>query len=336
MLLSVWDPATVLSALAIALMLDALFGDPAWLWRRTSHPVAWAGVVIGWCDRLLNRGDSGPVQQYAAGAAMIGVVLALAILAGHGLSNFLALNPNGWWLEGFCVAILLSQRGLYLHVRAVSRAFAAGGIDDAREAVAHIVGRDPARLDQAGICRAAIESLAENHSDGVIAPVFWYLLFGLPGLFAYKMLNTADSMVGYRDARHRQFGWAAARLDDVANYLPARIDAVLIAVAAVVMPTRRPRAGPVMAWRAAWNDARRHRSVNAGWPEAAMAGALGLALAGPRVYDSAVVDDAWMNRDGATDAEPADIDRALRLYVAATGLLWAPVLAALLIVPGPA
>jgi adenosylcobinamide-phosphate synthase len=178
-------------------------------------------------------------------------------------------------------------------------------------AVSRIVGRDPEALDEAGVCRAAIESTAENFSDGIVAPAFWYLIAGLPGILAYKAVNTADSMIGHRSDRYRAFGWAAARLDDLLNYIPARISGALLTAAA-------PAVGGSAkgALNAMLRDARKHRSANAGWPEAAMAGALGLALAGPRIYASGRVEDAWMNASGRPNAKPSDIASALRLLVA--------------------
>jgi adenosylcobinamide-phosphate synthase len=306
MLLSIWEPQMILAGLAVALVLDALVGDPRWL----PHPVAAAGAVIGWVDTALNRPEFGAGVRRGLGVATVLVLLTAAAAVGWGLSRLFALAPSGGWLiEGVCVALLLAQRSLYDHVRAVRRAFESG-LQTARGAVAHIVGRDSAQLDEPGICRAAIESLAENQSDGVVAPVFWYLLFGLPGLLAYKTLNTADSMIGYRSERHRAFGWAAARLDDLANYLPARLSALMF------VATAGRRVGDV--WRTTRHDGPRHDSVNAGWPEAAMAGALGLALAGPRSYGGTETDGAWMNHEGRRDATPEDIGRALRRYLIAT------------------
>jgi adenosylcobinamide-phosphate synthase len=326
MLLSLRDPSALLASLMLALVLDAVFGEPGWLWNRVAHPVALAGRLIDRCDRRLNRPRLGATERRIRGTALIIALLALAILVGLVLSRLFVVVPGGWVFEAIVVSALLAQRSLYDHVRAVADAFRSGGLEAARSAVADIVGRDPTRLDDAGVCRAAIESLAENHNDGIVAPVFWYTLFGLPGLFAYKMLNTADSMIGYRNDRYRDFGWAAARLDDGANYVAARLDALLLALAASFVPAD----GFATAWRTAKRDGPRHRSVNAGWPEGAMAGALGLALAGPRSYGGETVDDAWMNADGSREATPEDIDRALVLYVAATGVLWAATIAALL------
>jgi adenosylcobinamide-phosphate synthase len=225
-------------------------------------------------------------------------------------------------LEALIASLFLAQRSLYRHVAAVAGGFRSGGLPEARITVSHIVGRDPASLDTAGVCRASIESLAENFSDGVVAPVFWYLLFGLPGLLAYKALNTADSMIGHLNDRHRAFGWAAARLDDLANLVPARLSALAIAVGAIAVPG----SSMIAALRAARRDAGQHRSVNAGWPEAAMAGALGLRLAGPRHYGGVRVEDAWMGK-GRAEATAGDIRRALRLYCAA-GVVTAAAVAA--------
>ena len=205
--------------------------------------------------------------------------------------------------------MLVAQRSLYEHVAAVAAALGTGGLDGGREAVRHIVGRDPMSLDAHGVARAAIESLAENFSDGVVAPVFWYLLLGLPGLFAYKMANTLDSMIGHRTPRYRAFGWAAARLDDVLNTVPAPLSGVLLAIAAVFAKKCRPGHALAIMLR----DGRKHHSPNAGWPESAMAGALGLALAGPRRYPEGLVADPWLG-DGSARAGVSDIVRGLQLY----------------------
>jgi adenosylcobinamide-phosphate synthase len=225
--------------------------------------------------------------------------------------------------EALVIGILLAQRGLYEHVTAVAVALERGGLPAGREAVRHIVGRDPMRLDAPGVARAAIESLAENFSDGVVAPIFWYLLLGLPGLFAYKMTNTLDSMIGHRTARYRSFGWAAARFDDGLNLVPARLSGLLLVAAA----TFAGEANTGRAFATMRRDARKHHSPNAGWPEAAMAGALGVALAGPRDYAEGRVEDPWLG-SGTPLARPADIDRALRLYALACLLLAAVILGA--------
>jgi adenosylcobinamide-phosphate synthase len=212
-------------------------------------------------------------------------------------------------LEALMIAVLVAQRSLHEHVAAVAAGLARGGLDGGREAVRQIVGRDPTSLDAHGVARAAIESLAENFSDGVVAPVFWYLLLGLPGLFAYKMANTLDSMIGHRTPRYRAFGWAAARLDDVLNTVPAPLSGVLLAVAAVFAKKGRPGHALMIMLR----DGRKHHSPNAGWPESAMAGALSLALAGPRRYAEGLVADPWLG-DGSARAGVSDIVRGLHLY----------------------
>jgi adenosylcobinamide-phosphate synthase len=222
--------------------------------------------------------------------------------------------------------VFLAQRSLYDHVARVRDAFAVGGLAAARAAVSMIVGRDPDSLDEAGVCRAAIESCAENFSDGVVAPAFWFALLGLPGLIAYKTVNTADSMIGHRTPRHEAFGWAAARFDDVLNVCPARLAGVLVALAGPVSGGH-----PLQALTTMWRDARKYRSPNAGWPESAMAAALALALAGPRRYGTRRVDDPFLNPEGRPTATPGDITRALRVFVAA-GVLHAGLYAALALI----
>ncbi len=292
--------------LVAALVIDALAGDPERVWRRTRHPVVWAGKAIEALERVLNRGHSGRNYRLIGGFLSIFILIGAAAGLGFAAEWLLAQHWAGYVGVAVIASVLIAQRGLYQHVLAVGHAFDVGGIDAARLAVARIAGRDPQQLDEAGICRAAIESCAENFSDAVVAPAFWFLLAGLPGLFAYKMLNTADSMIGYRSERFAAFGFAAARLDDAANFIPARMSGVIIALAAPFSAA---------AFRAMFEDAKKHRSPNAGWPEAAMAGALGLALAGPRIYQGEIVADGWMNGSGAKNAAPVDIGRALALFV---------------------
>ncbi len=297
--------------LTFALLLDAAVGDPDWLWRRLAHPVVLFGRLIGWLDQRLNRRKSDGMRRMAGVVALLlllGVTGAIAIA----LHMLFALHPLGLAVEIAVVGTLLAQRSLFDHVRRVRDAFRAGGLPAARKAVSMIVGRDPDALDEAGVCRAAIETTAENFSDGVAAPAFWYLIAGLPGIVIYKAVNTADSMIGHRTPRHEAFGWAAARLDDALNIVPARLSGLMLVVAAAL--TGADGQG---AWEAMWRDAGRHRSPNAGWPEAAMGGALGLALAGPRQYASGLVEDVWMNSGGNPDARPGDIARALQLFAAA-------------------
>lgn len=297
-----------------ALLLDAVIGDPDWLWRRAPHPVVWIGNGIGWLERKLNRESWSKRRRKLAGVLTAVIVVTVSVLAGALLSDLL----HGHWLgliaEALIASTLIAQRSLYQHVARVHRAFAEGGLAAARKAVAMIVGRDPEQLDEAGVARAAIESTAENFSDGIVAPVFWLALLGLPGLIAYKAINTADSMIGHRSTRYVDFGWAAARLDDLVNLVPARISGVLVALAA-------PIAGGsiVASFKTMLRDARHHRSPNAGWPESAMAGALGIALSGPRVYPEGVANEPYLNANGRI-AEPNDIRRALRVYAAACAL----------------
>lgn len=319
----IWPDALLI--LLGALVIDAVVGDPVWLWRRLPHPVTLIGGAIAALDRRFNRADRSFGWRRSAGLLCLGGLLLAAALIGISLELALRSVDGGKLLIALIAAIFLAQRSLYDHVAAVYDAFAEWGLEQARRAVAMIVGRDPTSLDEPGVCRAAIESCAENFSDGVVAPAFWFALLGLPGLLIYKVVNTADSMIGHRTARHEAFGWAAARLDDLLNLVPARLSGLLVGLAAPMAKGQVASALCVMA-----RDARRHRSPNAGWPESAMAGALHLALAGPRQYAERTVDDPFLNAEGRKDAKPDDIRRALRILVSAS-VLHATVYAALVV-----
>ncbi len=279
--------------LAVALVLDAILGEPDRLWRRVPHPAVLMGRAVSWIETRLNRG---PARRLKGAAG-----LALLCLAGAGLGAALAALPLGGIVETLLAAILLAQKSLCDHVSAVAEALRRS-LAEARRAVARIVGRDTAQLEPAGIARAAIESAAENFSDGVVAPALWFLVAGLPGMIVYKLVNTADSMIGHRSARYRDFGWAAARLDDLLNWIPARLTALLIAAVHLRFD----------AWHVIRRDARLHRSPNAGWPEAAMAVVLDVALAGPRSYDGVAGDDPYVHPEGRRDIGADQVDAALR------------------------
>jgi adenosylcobinamide-phosphate synthase len=309
--------------LAAGLAVDAWLGDMPGLFAHVPHPVVLAGRAIAFFDRKLNRKIRSDASRRARGAITVAVLVAGAACIGFAIAWLCRGSLLGAGAEILLIAVLVAQRSLFEHVAACGRALAYGGLDAGREAVRHIVGRDPASLDAHGVARAAIESLAENFSDGVVAPVFWYLVLGLPGLFAYKMANTLDSMIGHLTPHYRAFGWAAARLDDYANWVPARISGMLIAAAALFSRNGRPTRSLAIMLR----DARKHRSPNAGWPEGAMAGALGLALAGPRHYGEAVVADPWVG-EGTARAAPADVARALVLYKNACLIQWGLVVGA--------
>ena len=305
-----------------ALIIDAVIGDPAFVWRRLPHPVVWLGALVDRLDRTLNRETWLSSQRRVAGVFALVVLIAVAALVGWLVQVALLRVPWGEVILALIGSVFIAQRSLYQHVDGVRAAFASGGLAEARRAVALIVGRDPESLDESGVSRATVESCAENFSDGVVAPAFWFALLGLPGLVVYKAVNTADSMIGHRTERHEAFGWAAARFDDVLNLVPSRLAGVLVALAAPVVQGRVLAALTVM-----WRDSRLHRSPNAGWPESAMAGALGVALAGPRRYGGHVVPDPFLNPEGRP-ATPADIARSLRVLVLAS-VLHAAIYAAL-------
>lgn len=276
----------------LAMVLDALFGEPKWIWDRIPHPAVVIGRLINWADRQFNHGAMRRTK---------GAVLLVALVAGGAALGAVIEGVLGGLGVVLVGAVLLAQRSLADHVRDVADALRIS-VEDGRMMVARIVGRDTAEMGEADVARAAIESAAENFSDGVIAPLFWFLVAGLPGLIVYKAVNTADSMVGYRTPRHEEFGWAAARFDDLLNLIPARLTAVLILIV-----TGQGR------WAEIARDARRHRSPNAGWPEAAFARGLDVALAGPRRYRGVLTDDPFVNPAGAREIRPDAVDRAVAL-----------------------
>lgn len=280
-------------ALILAMFLDAIFGEPKWLWDRAPHPAVLMGHLVGWLDTKLNN------RTRKAGILAVMVMVGAAALVGQIMAEL-----PGIWAEVIFGAILFAQRSLVQHVQNVADALRLS-VSDGRGAVAMIVGRDVREMDGPAVARGAIESAAENLSDGVIAPVFWFAIAGLPGLFVYKIVNTADSMIGYRTDKYEAFGWAAAKFDDLINWLPARFTAFLIWF---VAENKAP-------WREIVQDAALHRSPNAGWPEAAMAPALDVSLSGPRSYGGALEEFPWVNPEGRKDVGPDDVDGAI-------GLLW--------------
>jgi adenosylcobinamide-phosphate synthase len=276
--------------LIVALLLDAAFGEPRWLWDRLSHPAVLMGRLIGWCDARFNRGGDLRLKGTLVAAGLL--------LTGLALGRLIHAIPDFGILEALTVAILVAQKSLVDHVRAVATALSRS-IPEGRQAVAMIVGRDTAEMTGPEISRAAIESAAENLSDGVVAPVFWYMILGLPGILAYKLVNTADSMIGHLTPRYKDFGWASARLDDVLNLIPARLTALLIALTHGWVDPK-----PIL------RDAPKHRSPNAGWPESALAPVLNVALSGPRSYNGVRKDYPWVWPEGRRDPGPDDIDAA--------------------------
>lgn len=302
------SPATALAALVI----EAIIGYPGFVFRRIGHPVTWMGQLITLLDWRWNLETFSTIRRRIHG--VLAVIVLLAVVIGIGW----AIEATLTWLAGPFVALcilaviastLIAQRSLDEHVDAVADGLERRGIEAARREVAKIVGRDTATLDESDIVRAAIETLAENFSDAVVAPVFWMAVGGLPGGLAYKAVNTADSMIGHKTERFRAFGWAAARLDDLINLPASRLSALWIVLASCMLPG----ADPAHALRSILRDATRHKSPNAGWPEAAMAGALGIRLAGPRTYGGVLSRTAWMG-DGRQQLDIYDLRKALALY----------------------
>ncbi|MBW7922300.1 MAG: cobalamin biosynthesis protein CobD [Rubellimicrobium sp.] len=271
-------------------------GEPRILWDRWPHPAVLAGRWVAALDQAMNKGRD---------RRMKGVLAVLVLVSGAGVTGWILAALPGRWAELVVLAVLVAQRALVDHVRAVGDALRIS-VPSGRLMVARIVGRDTAAMDEAAVARAAVESAAENLSDGVVAPVFWYVLAGLPGLLVYKIVNTADSMIGHRTERHEAFGWAAARLDDVLNWIPARLTALLIWLVS-------PQLWSQAVWRLVRADARRHASPNAGWPEAVMARALNIALAGPRIYGGRVMDAPFVNQTARRDIGAAEVAQAVRV-----------------------
>jgi adenosylcobinamide-phosphate synthase len=294
-----------------ALMLDAAIGWPRLLYRGIGHPVGGFAGVITWCERRWNRPDQHEISRRLAGAATVLLLIALAGGGGAFLQSLLLSNLGslGWLAVALAAFPALAQRSLYDHVRPVAAALRTGDLSSARSEVGMIVGRDTQALDEKGVARAAIESLAESFCDGIAAPLFWLLLMGLPGVWVYKAINTADSLIGHRERRWRAFGWAAARTDDLMNLIPARIAGAVICIAGLG------------GWRTMWRHARYHASPNAGWPEAAMAGVLKVRLAGPIAYDGLMHQKPWIGH-GTADVSLQDLNRALAVYVRACFILW--------------
>jgi adenosylcobinamide-phosphate synthase len=314
-----------LYVLFFALVVDRAVGDPENAWQRVPHPVVLFGRAVSFFEKHFNRKGLNDRDRRAYGMMAILALLIGSVLVGFLMSRLLSYaGLFGILIEIVIVAVLLAQKSLADHVFAVGEGLRREGIAGGRKAVSMIVGRDPNLLDRAGVCRASIESLAENYSDGVVAPAFYYALFGLPGLLAYKMLNTADSMIGHRTPRYREFGWASARLDDLANWPAARLSALFIALAAWF---RRGRPSARKSVSVALRDHGLHRSPNSGWPESAMAGALDIALAGPRVYAGEQVMEPMQNSAGRKNIGPTDVDLAIEVFWAACTVLTVLVIA---------
>ena len=302
----------------IAVATEAAVGYPDSLYRRIGHPVTWIGALIAWCDKTWNSETLSYEERRWRGVYLLVLLLAVGIFSGLAIAAILEqlfYDFVAVLLCGVAGSSLLAQRSLYTHVAAVASALENDGIEAGRRTVSMIVGRDTRQLDEAAVSRAAIESLAENFSDGVVAPLFWMIVAGLPGAIAYKAVNTADSMIGHKSDRHLAFGWASARFDDLVNLPASRLSAFWFVLAAALSPGLSPR----RAIDVLFHDAGHHRSPNAGWPEAAMAGALGIQLSGPRIYDGVEVAERWVG-EGRRDLTAGDIRAALDLFRAACGL----------------
>ena len=313
------------AAAALALLAERLFGYPKAIHRQIGHPVEWIGTLLSRLEIALYDPGAEPDQARLRGlAALVALLVSVGIPAAL-ISIFLSNFRFGWIIEALLATTLIAQYSLHEHVNAVGKGLDIS-LSEGRDAVAKIVGRDPAALDESGVVKGALESLAENTSDGIVAPVLWYALFGLPGIVMYKAINTADSMIGHKSERYIHFGWAAARLDDLVNLPASRLTALLFAGAAAWTDKERGK----IALRAMWRDAPKHNSPNAGWPEAALAASLGVKFGGPRSYEGSLVNLPWMG-EGREILNRDDIRKGLRLYgTAMTFLLFAAVFCAAL------
>jgi adenosylcobinamide-phosphate synthase len=320
--------------LTLALLIDIFVGDPDWLWRRAPHPVVLMGRIVDGFDNFRDGENfaalstrlgfaTAEAAQFAAGSALLVALGVMAIV----ISKFVGLfGWLGWTVELALVAMLIAQRSLYDHVSRVAGALKSGGLAAGRAEVSMIVGRDVSKLDESGVCKASIESLAENFSDGVVAPVFWYAVAGLPGILFYKAVNTADSMIGHHDQRFEHFGKPSARLDDWLNWPASRLSSLLVVMSVVL--ARGGRAAAVV-WSATKRDAPGHRSPNAGWPETSFAAALNVSLGGPRRYGDQSVGADFLFAEGRDNAKPSDIEKSLSLFlrcciclIGLCGLIW--------------
>lgn len=309
----------------LAILLDRLLGYPRPIQNKIGHPVEWVGALLTKIEGFLNTTGIGPARLKVRGSATLLILLISVAIPTALISAFLAQFAYGWAVNALLATSLVAQHSLRLHIQAVSQGLS-NSLDEGRKAVSRVVGRDPESLDESGVAKAALESLAENTSDGVVAPVFWYALLGLPGIAMYKAINTADSMIGHKSERYLHFGWAAARLDDLVNLPASRLTGLLFASVAALGEPKRGLA----ALKTMWRDAPKHRSPNAGWPEAALAAILEVSLGGPRSYQGELVDLPWMG-DGRKDLTRSDIEAGLRVFGFAMSLLLALALLAALL-----
>lgn len=296
------------AAAALALLIERLFGYPKPLYDNIGHPVEWVGTILIKLEALLYDPEAEPLQARLRGVAALLALLLIFAIPSAVVASVLSTFKFGWIIEALLATALIAQHSLYEHVNAVGKGLDTS-LNEGRKAVARIVGRDPAALDESGVVKGALESLAENASDGIVAPVLWYALLGLPGIVTYKAINTADSMIGHKSERYIYFGWAAARLDDLVNLPASRLTGLLIAAAATWNDKERGK----IALHAMWRDAPKHQSPNAGWPESALAASLGVKFGGPRSYDGSRVNLPWMGK-GRETLNRDDIRKGLRLY----------------------
>ena len=302
-----------LPILISALIVDWVIGDPDCIWKRISHPVVLFGKLIETADRRLNCTSYSKGRRRLFGILLIFLLVAIAVLIGLIVTAVFSGSVYGHLAIIIIASIFISQKSMYKHVHTVLSALQSKNISEGRIAVSKIVGRDTSQLEETELVRASIESLSENFSDGVVAPAFWFLIFGLPGLIAYKIINTADSMIGHKNEKYCDFGWASARLDDLVNFVPSRISGLLVSICAPVVGGSFRKSIQTQI-----SDAKLHNSPNAGWPESAMAGVLDVALAGPRVYHTHKVEGQWINVNGRKELNVRDLSNSIRIFVAAT------------------
>ena len=299
----------LLIVIFIAVIVDAIWGDDHWIWRKFKHPVALVGRFINFLDVEFNRNEFSESSRTFNGFIVIIMSIIIIWFLSSIIEGLLFGNIIGNLILGLIISILLAGKSLFVHVKDIYDDFMRDDLDNAKINLSKIVSRKVDEYDESAITRGAIESLSENLSDGYVAPLFWLLIAGLPGIFIYKFINTADSMIAYKNDKYHNFGKCTAYLDDILNFIPARLSSLLQVFASFVLKEN---------WQQALlcikQDASKSPSPNSGWPESAMAGALDISLGGDNFYDGELIKSDWINGSGEKIISFDFITRALWIY----------------------